>query len=53
MFYPSQVIKNKETNELASYAKTVLSVNGKPRMIKVVLIDGSSKVTNIDEWEAV
>lgn len=51
MFYSSQVIKNKETGEMVSYVKTVMNKDGKPYKIKVTLIDGSSKISNIDKWE--
>lgn len=53
MFYPSQIIKNKETGEVGSYIKTTMKKNDEDYMIKIMLISGNTKIQNIDKWEAV
>lgn len=51
MFYPLQIIKNKETGILATFIKVVMKKDEEPWLIKVRFEDGNSTTSTINKWE--
>lgn len=51
MFYPLQIIRDKETGRLGTFIKIVEKRNEEPWLIKVMLEDGNSTISTIGKWE--
>jgi argonaute-like protein implicated in RNA metabolism and viral defense len=52
MFYPLQIIKNKEMDYIGTFIKVLTKKDGKPWLIKVRLEDGPSITSTAKQWEA-